>query len=130
MGLGVSSISDIGGAFAQNAKTLHDYYHSINSGILAIKKGYVLSESDLACRQYILDIACKGETHFKDEDLEMLETYSFSKFRELEKDGLVNWSRLGLKLTSQEHYFIRNICSAFDLYLGKVSAQQVFSKAV
>jgi oxygen-independent coproporphyrinogen-3 oxidase len=130
LGLGVSSISDIGIAFAQNAKTLHDYYHSINAGVLAIKKGYVLSESDLACRQYILDVSCKGETHFRDEDLEMLESNSFEKFRELEEDGLVNWSKSGLILTSQGHYFIRNICSAFDLYLGKVSAQQVFSKAV
>jgi oxygen-independent coproporphyrinogen-3 oxidase len=131
LGLGVSSISDIGGAFAQNAKTLHDYYEMINKGKLAIKKGYVLSESDLACRKYILDVACRGETSFRVEDLEDLEHYSFPKLRELEKDGLVSWSKTGMNITDQGHYFIRNICSAFDHYLGKVSTQQqVFSKAV
>src|SRR6478735_10261185 len=32
LGLGVSSISDTGNAFAQNQKALHDYYTSINEG--------------------------------------------------------------------------------------------------
>ena len=131
LGLGVSSISDIGNTFAQNAKTLHDYYESINTGNFAIRKGYILSDLDMAFRKYILDIACRGEAHFRNEDMQVLEKYTFPKLRELENDGLVTWSKSGVYLTNQGHYFIRNICSAFDLYLGKVaSQQQVFSKAV
>ena len=131
LGLGVSSISDSGNAFAQNAKTLHDYYESINKGKLAIKKGYVLSETDKACRRYILDIACKGETEFREEDMGFLEEHSFPMLESFQQDGLVVLTRKGVTLTQQGRYFIRNICSAFDLYLAKVEVQKtMFSKAV
>jgi oxygen-independent coproporphyrinogen-3 oxidase len=39
IGLGVSAISDMGNAFAQNEKTLHDYYAALNSGTLPNQKG-------------------------------------------------------------------------------------------
>jgi len=131
LGLGVSSISDTGSAFAQNAKTLHDYYELIGNGKLAIQKGYILSDLDKACKKYILDIACKGYTEFREEDMEILEEYSIPKLKGLEQDGLVTLTPLGVSVTDQGRYFIRNICSAFDLYLAKVDTQKIlFSKAV
>ena len=131
LGLGVSSISDIGDQFAQNLKALHDYYASINTGKLAIHKGYILSRQDKAFRKYILDISCKGETQFNEEDLQTLEEHTFPILYELQKDELIVWNKKGLRLTPQGHYFIRNICSAFDLYLNKaVSEKQIFSKAI
>ncbi|MGN6164641.1 MAG: oxygen-independent coproporphyrinogen III oxidase, partial [Flavisolibacter sp.] len=131
LGLGVSSISETGNAFAQNEKTLHDYYTAINSGRLAIKKGYFLNEEDSAFRKYILDITCKGATVFNERDFPMLEQYTFPLLTDLAKDGLIEWNREGLKLTTQGHYFIRNICSAFDLHLHRRHpVQQIFSKAI
>ena len=131
LGLGVSSISDTGGAFAQNAKALHDYYELIGIGQLAIQKGYILSDLDKACKKYILDIACKGYTEFRVEDMEILEEYSIPKLKGLEQDGLVTLTSNGVSVTDQGLYFIRNICSAFDLYLAKVDTQKtLFSKAV
>ena len=131
LGLGVSSISDTGNAFAQNEKTLHDYYARINAGKLAIRKGYFLSSEDQAFRKYILDISCKGKTHFSREHLPLLEQYTFPRLEDFERDGLVDWDYSGLKLTDQGHYFIRNICSAFDLFLQRSTpGKQVFSKAI
>lgn len=132
LGLGVSSISDTGNAFAQNEKTLHDYYASVNSGRLAIKKGYLLSEEDIAFKKYILDISCKGVTVFEEEHLPLLRAYTFPKLEALAADGLVEWSHTGVRLTEQGHYFIRVVCSAFDLYLqrGEQSAKPIFSKAI
>lgn len=131
LGLGVSGISDTGNAFVQNQKTLHDYYTFINAGKLAIQRGYILSPLDIAFRKYILDISCKGDTQFREEDLSILEEHTFPKLMELEKDGLVEWNKKRLMLTPQGHYFIRNICSAFDLYLNKVNpGKQIFSKAI
>lgn len=132
LGLGVSSISDTGNAFAQNAKTLHDYYAFVNENKLSIKKGYFLSEEDEAFRKYILDIACKGETQFVEKHIPLLEQYSFPLLHEFEKDRLIEWNKNGLRLTYQGHYFIRNICSAFDLYLQSNSADRknIFSKAI
>jgi oxygen-independent coproporphyrinogen III oxidase len=130
LGLGVSSISDTGTAFAQNKKTLHDYYEAVNSGTLPVKKGYFLSPVDIVFRRYILDISCKGETQLRPEDLTLLKEFTFPKLAEFEKDGLLNWDHSNVKLTPQGRYFIRNICSAFDLYLNKAPAKQIFSKAI
>src|SRR5829696_6251144 len=131
LGLGVSSISDAGNAFAQNEKTLHDYYASVNAGNLPVTKGFVLGEEDVAFRKYILNISCKGETEFEEKHLPLLEKYTFPKLNDLAKDKLVNWSKQGMMLTAQGHYFIRNICSAFDLFLLRAEPlKQVFSKAI
>jgi oxygen-independent coproporphyrinogen-3 oxidase len=132
-GLGVSAISDSGNAFAQNEKKLHDYYHSIHAGRLAVKKGYFLNREDSAFRKYIQDIACKGNTSFHPKDLPLLETYCFPQLSVLKKDELVDYNNSGASLTEQGHYFIRNVCSAFDLNLqrGKGNERQgLFSKAI
>lgn len=131
LGLGVSGISDTGTAFAQNHKTLHEYYAAMNAGNLAVRKGYFLTDEDRIFRRYILDISCKGETHFVKEGYPLLEEIVFPQLILLQKDGLVEWNAHGLKLTQQGHYFIRNVCSAFDLYLDSPSAgQPIFSKAI
>lgn len=132
LGLGVSSISDTGNAFAQNNKTLHEYYESVSENKLPIKKGYFLSEEDQAFRQYILEIICKGEVSFAENHLPILEQYTFPVLKDLEKDGLIVWDKYGLTVTPQGHNFLRNICSAFDLYLHRSSkdGKNVFSKAI
>jgi len=132
LGLGVSSISDTGNAFAQNEKTLHDYYARVSNGLLTVKKGYVLNNEDIAFRQYILDIACKGFTAFKEEHLPLLKTYTLPKLKVLEADGLIEWNETSVKLTAQGHYFIRVVCSAFDLYLQRQASTEkpLFSKAI
>ena len=131
LGLGVSSISDTGNAFAQNEKALHDYYAYIQEGRLAVKKGYFLSEEDLAFRRYIKNISCRGETKFCKDHLPLLHQYTFPLLGDMQKNGLVEWDETGLKLTDQGHYFIRNICSAFDLLLLRsLPVKEVFSLAI
>jgi oxygen-independent coproporphyrinogen-3 oxidase len=132
LGLGVSSISDTGSAFAQNDKTLHDYYASVAENKLPIKKGYFLSEEDEVFRRYILDIICKGEVSFEEAHLPLLEQYTFPILAELEKDELIVWDKYGLNVTPQGHNFLRNICSAFDLYLQRSAKdnKNLFIKAI
>ena len=133
IGLGVSSISDIGNAFAQNEKSLHDYYAAVNTGKFAIRRGFLLSEEDIAFRQYIKDIACKGATAFHPEHLSILEELSFPLLKQLASDGLVEYDKKQLALTEEGHYFIRNVCSAFDLYLQRNHSSlnnTTFSKAI
>ena len=133
LGLGVSAISDIGIAFGQNRKTLHEYYQSIHSEVLPVKKGYYLTREDQEFRKYILDIACKGHTELHPEHLPTLREFTFPALDELVGDGLVEYTENYVKLTNAGHYFIRNICSAFDLKLRRspsVLQPKIFSKAV
>ena len=133
LGLGVSSISDIGVAFAQNKKTIHDYYESIQNNELPVFKGYFLSEEDTRFRHYILAISCKGKTSFRKEDIEILREYTFPQLQQLAADGLIEWDEEGLIVTTTGRQFIRNICSAFDLYMQRnkqQSGKQLYSKAI
>jgi len=131
LGLGVSSISDVGTAYAQNEKALHDYYAKINGGSLAVRKGYLLSDTDQRFRQYILDLSCRGRTIIEEVDLPVVMENSGAQLIELEEDGLIIRDGRSIILTSTGHYFIRNVCSAFDLYLKDSGASQVrFSKAI
>jgi oxygen-independent coproporphyrinogen III oxidase len=133
LGLGVSAISDIGIAFVQNEKSLHDYYASVNNGVLPVRRGYFLNDEDRAFGHYILDISCKGFTTFNPRHLPLLEKYSFPLLQQFANDGLLEYDETSLKLTEQGHFFIRNICSAFDLHLqrsGSRSDKPTFSKAI
>ncbi|MEP7375732.1 MAG: oxygen-independent coproporphyrinogen III oxidase [Chitinophagaceae bacterium] len=133
VGLGVSSISDLGNAFAQNEKSLHDYYASVNQGELAVKRGYFLNEEDMVFRKYIKDISCKGATQFHPENLPLLEELCFPLLEQLAADNLIAYDKTQLKLTAEGHYFIRNVCSAFDLYLRTDQFslnKQTYSKAI
>lgn len=134
LGLGVSSISDAGIAFAQNHKTIHDYYQAINAGKLSVVKGYFLTEEDVDFKQYILNISCNGRTTFHTKHMPLLQACSFPELEKLAADGLVQWNQTGLMVTELGKHFIRNICKAFDLHLlrsqQQITAKPLFSKAV
>lgn len=133
IGLGVSSISDIGIAFAQNEKTLRNYSSQINQGLPAVQKGYFLTDEDISFRRYILDISCRQRTSFREEDMLTIENCSFPELEGLKEDGLIEYNSTGLKLTADGFHFIRNICSAFDLKLLRnkpLANNPVFSKAI
>jgi oxygen-independent coproporphyrinogen-3 oxidase len=132
LGLGVSSISDAGIAFAQNKKSLHEYYEAINAGVLPVFRGYFLNAEDVAFRNYILDISCKGFTNFNPKHLPILEEYTLPELIKLADDGLVEWNRKEVVVTSIGRHFIRNICRAFDLHLlrSQEETRQIFSKAI
>ncbi len=133
LGLGVSSISDIGVAYAQNHKTIHDYYAAIAAGSLAINKGYFLTDEDVAFRQYILNISCTGKTLFNPNHFDTLYQYTFQELKILKEDNLIEWDAKGMVVTALGRHFIRNICKAFDLHLLRtqyVPKVPQFSKAI
>ncbi|BAV09040.1 oxygen-independent coproporphyrinogen-3 oxidase [Filimonas lacunae] len=133
VGLGVSAISDIGIAYAQNEKTIHDYYQRLENNELPVAKGIFLTEEDRLFKQYILDISCRGKTTFVNKYREQLEQYSYPELDQLEADDLIYRNSNGIKVTDTGKNFIRNICRAFDLHLlrnGESGDRPMFSKAV
>lgn len=133
LGLGVSAISDSGIAYAQNEKTLHNYYQRISGNELAIAKGCYLNEEDIAFKSYIRNISCSGHTLLRPEDLPVLREFTFPELEELEKDGLVKWDENEVTITPAGKNFIRNICKAFDLFLLRKKTENknpLFSKAI
>lgn len=136
IGLGVSSISDMGNAYAQNHKTIQQYYQSLSLLKLPVVKGYFLSKEDESMKQHILQLICKGCTNLPLEYKEDFEHFIMPELNKLEKDKLIHWNEQTITVTETGKNFIRNICKAFDLHLLRkekaLSPQQqpLFSHAI
>jgi oxygen-independent coproporphyrinogen III oxidase len=132
LGLGVSGISQTPGAFAQNEKSLNDYYTAIKQGKLAVKNGYILNTEDIEFHKYISDISCQAATVFNEKHLSLLQQYTFPQLKVFEEDGLIEWNEKGLNIKPRGNYFLRNICSAFDLKFIRQMAlyKQIFSTSI
>ena len=131
LGLGVSSISDVGVAFAQNKKTIRAYYEQVGKGELPVFRGYFLNEEDLQMRQYILDVACRRTVTFEPGKRAEFAESTVDELNDLAADGLLTWDADGLQVSDSGKHFIRNICKAFDLKLLNSACQKkTFSQAV
>jgi len=124
IGLGVSSIGYLEGAFFQNVKTLEEYTSRITSGKLPVFRGTVLTPEDLFRRQVIQDLMCR----FK---IDARRLSHFQKERPqldlLIREGLAEEDSLEFRATPLGRLFIRLLASAFDAYYAEKGQ---FSKAI
>lgn len=132
VGLGVSSISDSWYAFAQNVKTVEEYYDELDKNEIPIFKGHLLSDEDLIIRRHILNIMCHFETDWSDQSLQHeLIFEAKDRLQEMIKDGLVEINNHRLLVTEKGKPFVRNICMAFDAkLLRNKPATQLFSMTI
>jgi oxygen-independent coproporphyrinogen-3 oxidase len=131
IGLGVSSISDSWYGFAQNVKNIEEYEDLLESDIIPVYRGHLLSEEDEVVRRHILDLMCRFETRWDLGLPEGLLSEIRERLRETEADGLVRMEPDRLLVTEPGRAFIRNICMAFDLRLhNKAPETRLFSMTV
>lgn len=132
IGLGVSSISDSWYSFAQNEKTIEDYYKKLDANELPIFRGHILTDEDLIIRKHILNLMCQFETSWKnDSDFFPELPEIINQLHEMENDGLVEISSQSIQVTEKGKPFVRNICMAFDLRLKRNLPQtELFSMTV
>lgn len=132
IGLGVSSISDSWYSFAQNEKTIEDYYKRLDANELPVFRGHILTDEDLIIRKHILNLMCQFETSWKnDSDFFPELPEIINQLHEMETDGLVKISSQSIQVTEKGKPFVRNICMAFDLRLKRNLPQtELFSMTV
>ncbi|PTP29493.1 oxygen-independent coproporphyrinogen III oxidase [Vibrio splendidus] len=136
IGFGVSAISMVGDAYAQNQKELKKYYAQVNDLRHALWKGVALDSDDLVRREVIKQLICNFKLdktmiesefsvnfnrYFK-EDLELLQTFI--------NDDLVEVDDKEIRVTLRGRLLIRNICMCFDKYLRAKARQQQFSRVI
>lgn len=132
IGLGASSISDSWYSFAQNVKSIEEYQHLVESDIIPIYRGHILTEEDLVIRRHILNLMCRLETSWEDpslkfDDLDLV----LDHLKEMEIDGLIDTNYNQLSVTEAGRPFVRNVCMAFDLLLHrKAPEKRVFSMTI
>lgn len=136
LGLGVSSISQIGDCYAQNQKDIRPYFESIDANGHALWKGCGLNRDDEIRRVVIKQLIChfeldmaqiddklgfKFEDYFA-EDLKLLQTFI--------DDKLVNITDRKITISPTGRLLIRNICICFDVYYREKARQQQFSRVI
>lgn len=120
IGLGASAIGDNWYGFAQNVKDIYDYEQMVEWGQLPLFKGHVLTREDLIIRKHILNLMCRFETSWEDEELYFKEIPDvLCQLQEMGSDGLLVIDDRSLQVTDAGKGFIRNICMAFDLRMKR-----------
>lgn len=141
IGLGISAIGDVAGAYAQNQKKLSTYYADIDAGRLPVERGYGLSEDDRIRRHVITELMCNLYVDRQDVSHRFgidFATYFASELQALKDpaaDGLAILHDDAIEITALGQLFVRNVCMPFDAYLqAKQNAGQstrpTFSRTV
>ena len=132
IGLGVSAISDSWSGFAQNVKTIEEYYEILEKGELPLYRGHILTAEDKKLRQHILNLMCNLETSWKEDQMKFLELPEvLISLKEMEADGLLEFGDEKLVINETGRPYVRNICMAFDLLLQRSKPEtRLFSMTV
>lgn len=131
IGLGASSISDIGLGFAQNEKSIETYEQTLKENRLPIIKGHIQSSDDQTTRMLIMDLICQGEAEIPYFIWEKLPYESLKTLFEMEDEGLIEREGMIISVTADAMAIVRNICSLFDLRMIASKEQKAtFSKSI
>ena len=132
IGLGVSSISDSWYAFAQNEKTIENYYARLEQNELPLLRGHLLTKEDLIIRKHILNLMCQFETSWNDSQMQFKELpMILNQLKVMEHDGLIEIKEHKISITEKGKPFVRNVCMAFDLHLmRKAPETKLFSMTI
>lgn len=133
--VGVSSISQVGGAFSQNTKDLVAYHEAVTAGRLPIERGYVLTNEDHLRRYVISEII----SHFRLDFAQVEQKFgiafaqhfasALTELKPMVADELLHLDGDHLEVLPRGRLLIRNICMAFDEYLNPEGLQR-FSKVI
>jgi oxygen-independent coproporphyrinogen III oxidase len=138
VGLGVSAIGDVAGAFVQNTKKLSTYYADLEAGRLPVERGYLLDPDDRLRRALITELMCNFRV-----DPEALgarfgiafDEYFATELGELAAgpiaDGLIERQGGTFEVTPAGRLLVRNIAMIFDRHLrARVTQTPVFSRTI
>jgi oxygen-independent coproporphyrinogen-3 oxidase len=126
--VGVSGISDLGGAYAQNGRSLAGYARAIAEGRLYTERGLLLTDDDRQRRTIIVDLLCNGRADLG-EDAGARFASELEQLAPLAADGLVLTDGRFVRLTTLGRTFARNVAMVFDAYLGGAE-RPAFSKTI
>ena len=136
IGLGVSAIGRVGDAFAQNAKSLIDYYDTVRARALPVQRGIELDTDDCIRRDTIMAIMCQGRLGFDALDaahgIDSRRYFAaeIEALRTLSDDGLCTVDGNAIEVTPLGWYFVRAVAMTFDRYLKAGTGAGRFSRVL
>ena len=136
---GMTSISDIGGAYAQNTHKLKDWGDKVARGIIPVERGASMSEDDVLRRFTINRVMCLLRLDLREVTEKFgpaaraaIEASLRAGVAELEEDGLVTFDGEVLQVEPLGQLLVRNVAMLFDAYLGRHAGEKrpTFSRTV
>jgi oxygen-independent coproporphyrinogen III oxidase len=137
-GMGVTAISGIQNAYAQNHRDLPSWEKAVAGRGIATMRGYHLSDDDRLRRAVISRLLCHTVVIKEEISREFgidFNEYFAEELRQLEpsrEDGLVLLEPNEIRTTWLGRIFIRNLAMVFDPYLERqqLAAKPLFSKTL
>lgn len=135
IGLGITSIGQVANCYAQNVKTMDEYYDCIDSGRLPVYRGVGLDADDHLRREVITQLICHFQLNFSHIEQQFNITFTdyfaveLKELQGMQQDGLLSVSADSIEVQAAGKLLIRNICMVFDRYMRN-RQQQRFSKVI
>jgi oxygen-independent coproporphyrinogen-3 oxidase len=136
---GMTSISDLGGAYAQNAHRLRDWADKVEAGILPVVKGASVTDDDVMRRFVINRVMCLLRLDLREVAEKFgpaaraeIEASMKAGLPELVSDGLVTFDGDVLRVTPVGQLLVRTVAMMFDAYLPRRASdkKQTFSRTI
>ena len=139
IGIGISAIGDIGGAYIQNAKKLSTYEAALDAGRLPVHVGVRRDHDDELRRHVIHELMCnfRVDVAAVEQRFEIdFANYFAEDLRRLERhvdEAMVTVQATSIDVTSLGELFVRNLAMYFDRYWREKHEHEnapVFSRTV
>jgi len=136
LAFGISAISKVGDCYAQNVRTLDEYYARVDARSLPVLRGVSLDADDLLRRDVIQTLMCDFALDCK--SIEVKYEIRFGEYfsaelaslRSLAADGLLELSRDAIRVTSRGRLLVRNVAMVFDRYLREQRERAKYSRVI
>jgi oxygen-independent coproporphyrinogen-3 oxidase len=134
--MGITSISQFGRIYSQNAKTEKEYFERIDKGILPIIKGYRMNDDDVLRKKVIMKLMCDFELDFSTIEKEfniIFEEYfswGLNNLQNISDDRLFEISDRKIRITDMGRLLIRNIAMNFDGFIERKEDTARYSRTV
>jgi oxygen-independent coproporphyrinogen-3 oxidase len=136
IGLGLSSIGQVGPTYYQNLKELDRYYGALDAGRLPVLRGIELTPDDLARRAVIQALMCHFRVSIESIELSYLVDFGrhfapeLHMLKKLAADGLVEVQPDWIVVTPKGRLLVRAIAMLFDRYLREARERASYSKVI
>jgi oxygen-independent coproporphyrinogen III oxidase len=136
LAFGISAIGKVGSIYAQNVRTLEEYYARLDAQALPVLRGARLDADDLLRRDVIHKLMCDFEL-----DRRSIETAYGIGFDEyfadevdalapLASDGLVEIEGGRIRVTRRGRLLVRTVAMIFDRHLREQKARGLYSRVI
>ena len=136
LAFGVSAIGKIGPVYAQNVKTLDEYYDALDRDELPVLRGIELTADDLLRRAIIQALMCHFELSMQSIEIAYLVNFreyfaeELADLQDMEKAGLVKIDGDWISVQPGGRLLVRGIAMVFDRYLRADRERQRYSRVI